>query len=423
MLTPYSLHLIPLHKMDSLTQITLGAAVGEAVLGKKIGNKAMVWGGIAGTIPDLDVITNFYMHSIEAMAVHRGLSHSLLFTVVAAPAFGWLVHQFYKQKIPNQASYKVSMIGLAILFYTGIFGGLIYASTVSNGTPSWQLILTALVLGWLLIRRLTSFWKNEPRPLTEPPTVTEWSWLFFLGFLTHTLLDSLTPYGTQLLSPFSNARIAFNTISVADPLYTIPFILCLIAASFYHRSHKRRKILNWLGIGISSAYLLFGLMNKIKAQDTFAQLLDERKIEYTDYVVSPTILNTMLWQCVANTPDGYKVGFYSVLDEDLSQIKFAHIEKNHELLQPYHGNRYIQILRWFSKGYYNVERIDENTLRYNDALLAVISGELRGTDKHDFALKFDVVKTASGVDVMPDRTPPSMTSEELQKLWERIKGF
>ena len=42
--------------MDSLTQVVLGAAVGEAALGKKIGNRAIVWGGIAGTIPDLDVL-------------------------------------------------------------------------------------------------------------------------------------------------------------------------------------------------------------------------------------------------------------------------------------------------------------------------------------------------------------------------------
>jgi len=42
--------------VDSLTQIILGAAVGEAVLGKKVGNKALLWGGIAGTLPDLDVL-------------------------------------------------------------------------------------------------------------------------------------------------------------------------------------------------------------------------------------------------------------------------------------------------------------------------------------------------------------------------------
>ena len=46
--------------MDSLTQIVLGAAVGEAVLGKKIGNWAIFWGAIAGTVPDLDVFLSYF---------------------------------------------------------------------------------------------------------------------------------------------------------------------------------------------------------------------------------------------------------------------------------------------------------------------------------------------------------------------------
>ena len=41
--------------MDSLTQLTFGAACGEAILGKKVGRKALVWGAILGTLPDLDV--------------------------------------------------------------------------------------------------------------------------------------------------------------------------------------------------------------------------------------------------------------------------------------------------------------------------------------------------------------------------------
>ena len=50
--------------MDSLTQIVLGAAVGEVVLGKKVGNKAMLYGAIAGTIPDLDVLTRYFMDTV-----------------------------------------------------------------------------------------------------------------------------------------------------------------------------------------------------------------------------------------------------------------------------------------------------------------------------------------------------------------------
>ena len=64
--------------MDSVTQIVLGAAVGEAVLGKKIGNKAMVLGAIAGTIPDLDVIANYFTDTVSALEIHRGFTHSIL---------------------------------------------------------------------------------------------------------------------------------------------------------------------------------------------------------------------------------------------------------------------------------------------------------------------------------------------------------
>ena len=51
--------------MDSLSQITLGAAVGELLLGKKIGNRAMLWGAIAGTVPDLDVFANLFLNDLQ----------------------------------------------------------------------------------------------------------------------------------------------------------------------------------------------------------------------------------------------------------------------------------------------------------------------------------------------------------------------
>ncbi|MCH4822069.1 metal-dependent hydrolase [Gramella lutea] len=77
--------------MDSLTQIVLGAAVGEAVLGKKVGNKAMLYGAIAGTIPDLDTFVGNFFDTITAIEIHRGFSHSIVFAVLFAPVFGWII--------------------------------------------------------------------------------------------------------------------------------------------------------------------------------------------------------------------------------------------------------------------------------------------------------------------------------------------
>ena len=81
--------------------MVLGAACGEAVLGKKIGNKALVWGAVAGTIPDLDVMANFFMGELDSLAFHRGPMHSLLFAGLMPFLLSWLVLKFYKSGIYN----------------------------------------------------------------------------------------------------------------------------------------------------------------------------------------------------------------------------------------------------------------------------------------------------------------------------------
>ena len=78
--------------MDSLTQIVLGGAIGELVAGRKMGNRAVLWGAIAGTIPDLDVFFRVFYHPIEAALVHRGFSHSLLFSLLVSPILAYLLN-------------------------------------------------------------------------------------------------------------------------------------------------------------------------------------------------------------------------------------------------------------------------------------------------------------------------------------------
>ena len=81
--------------MDSLTQLALGAAVGEAVLGKKIGNKAMLWGGICGTLPDLDVFIPMG-NAVADFTYHRSFSHSLFVLALLTPLVTWLTMKIHK---------------------------------------------------------------------------------------------------------------------------------------------------------------------------------------------------------------------------------------------------------------------------------------------------------------------------------------
>jgi inner membrane protein len=81
--------------MDSITHIVLGACVGEALGGRKLGKKAMLFGAFANSVPDVDVITSFWMSQPDGLLAHRGFTHSFLFIFLLTPAFGWLMKKLF----------------------------------------------------------------------------------------------------------------------------------------------------------------------------------------------------------------------------------------------------------------------------------------------------------------------------------------
>ncbi len=63
--------------MDSLSQVALGAAVGVATMGRRTAVwKAALWGAVAGTLPDLDVLID-HGDPVRNMVLHRAETHSL----------------------------------------------------------------------------------------------------------------------------------------------------------------------------------------------------------------------------------------------------------------------------------------------------------------------------------------------------------
>ena len=85
--------------MDSFTQIALGIAVAEACAGKQLKNKTFLYGAILGTLPDLDVLVGMFLNPVDAVLIHRGISHSLLLFLFVSPLLGWLISKIEKQKI------------------------------------------------------------------------------------------------------------------------------------------------------------------------------------------------------------------------------------------------------------------------------------------------------------------------------------
>jgi inner membrane protein len=288
--------------MDSLTQIVLGAAVAEVVGGKKLGNKAPLWGAIAGTIPDLDVFLRFFYHPIDAALVHRGFSHSILFAVLCSPIFAFLVHRIYKQKY----AYKT------------------------------------------------------------------WLWLFFFGIITHPMLDMFTNYGTQFLWPL-DYRITFNTVFVVDPLYTLPFGLCVLIVLFLKPTNKWRSRINLFGIYYSSAYLIWGVVVKLFILSNSTNYFSEAKYNTENEMVTPMPLTSFYWMILGEDKENYYVGYKSIF-KSFQPKDIDVIPKNQVKLDSlvWKDVNYTDKLKFISNNYYNLE-FKKDTVIFYDLRFGVLS--------------------------------------------------
>ncbi len=400
--------------MDSVSQIVLGAAVGEAVLGRKLGNRGMFWGAVGGTIPDLDIITKPLMSEVDSLAFHRGASHSIVFSILGGLFFGWLIYRLY------QSPYSSHFFkGIQSLFLSCIPVSIIYFILGNDWNPY---VITLFALGlasgiYYFIRPM----EVMHGPVADNPSMRSWQLMFFLAFFTHILLDSFTMYGTQLFLPFSDYRVAFASISVADPIgYTIPFIICLLVASRFRRDNPRRRFWNWMGIGISCTYLVFTLWHKQRINGVFEKQMAAQGIVYDRYITGPSIFNNFLWSMTAENEDHFVQAQYSVFDK--SPINFRTVTKNHEILKDADSDRTIGILRWFSKDYYNVIRRKDGSVQINDLRY----GSFRQTGgEDDYVFRFILEEKEDGYEMQQTKGGPDdgEVTDIFKALFQRIKGI
>lgn len=380
--------------MDSLTQIVLGAAVGELVLGRKVGNKAILWGAIAGTIPDLDVLSRTFFDDLRANELHRGVTHSILFSLVMAPVLGHWV-RWHRASL---LSVFTSLVGLIF-----IFGATTTMAKASIG------IITLVVIGLLL-------WKTKN---DEDASAKEWSWLFWWSLVTHPLLDCHTTWGTQLFWPLP-LKVAYNNIFVVDPAYTVPFLICVAIAMFYKRNDPRRRWINGFGLALSSAYMCLTIAFKFAAHRQIKASLERQGISYSEISTRPTPFNSILWTTNVDCDDHYALGYYSILDRK-PEVTLAQIPKNHELLGPWADNQNVQRLIHLSDGNYVIQSRND-TLVFCDLRFGQLGAP---SAEKPFVYSYQLIP--DGEDLRVKLIPPPALSGQrfnalIAELWTRVKG-
>ena len=338
--------------MDSITQIVLGAAVAEATLGKKVGRKAALWGAVAGTIPDLDVIGMFFLNTVDELHFHRGFTHSILFSLFFAPILGWLISKIHPK---------------------------------ANAMPK------------------------------------EWILMSFLALVTHPILDCFTTWGTQLFWPL-NYRVAWSSVFVIDPFYTIPFMILLLIALCYNKESKIRFRLNTAGLLISTAFLGLTFINQSLMKSAFEKEAKRQNLPVMEIEVRPAPLQNVLWTANLETEKGYYIGYRSFFDET-EEIDFHFFPKKRKLLEPFKTNEELERLLFITKGWYTVTQQDSSHYIINDLRFGLVDGLGRSNDNFVFSyamtvendqdLGFEQVKYKFGKDVRGDM---------ISQLWSRIKG-
>ena len=408
--------------MDSLTQLTLGAAVGEVVLGKKIGNRAMMWGAVAGTIPDLDVFSGLWMNPLDTLSFHRGPSHSITFAILFPLLIGAYTHWIYRTNLHKHKGFKIPAFAVGIIFIgfvQWIMGGMLFE--FFGLTPTIVGLAVTVPIGLYIIYRM---WKYYLMKESDDVSVSykAWYWFFFWTTVTHPLLDNFTVFGTRFLWPFSNVRVAFSNISVADPLYTFPFLGLLIVAAFMRRGSIKRSRFNMAGIVVSSLYMIFTIFNQGRVEKVLKASLAEDGIEYSRTLITPTILNNVLWYCAAETDSAYYQGMYSFFDKE-KKVVLSPIPSNRHWIEGREEDETIKRLDWFSNGFYSLLRRTDGRIQLNDMRYGTFRGNSNSENDYIFYFILNELEDGSFEIEETEPGPPEGEARDLMgSLWARIFG-
>jgi inner membrane protein len=123
-----------------------------------------------------------------------------------------------------------------------------------------------------------------------------------IGYATHGLLDCSTSYGTQLFWPFSDLRVAWNIVSVVDPLFTLPLLLLVALASRRRAQGFARLACVW-----ALLYLAVGLGQRERAESFGHHLAEQRGHRPENIEAKPAFGNLLLWKTIYESDEHYHV--------------------------------------------------------------------------------------------------------------------
>ena len=244
------------------------------------------------------------------------------------------------------------------------------------------------------------------------------TYLFCLaGYATHALLDACTTYGTQLFWPFSDMRVAWNNVSVIDPLFTVPLIIFMVLTL---RLNSAR--LAWFAAVYALSYLGLGVVQNKRAVAIAHELANSRGHYSVEISAKPSFANLIVWKSVYQHQGRYYVDAIRILlDKKIysgSSVAKLKLDQHFPWLDgDSQQARDIERFRWFSNQYLSVDPQDSN--RIIDVRYSMIPNRLDGMWGIVLSPTADI---NDHVEWTSSRRGGRQARSSAKQLWTMIKG-
>ena len=189
------------------------------------------------------------------------------------------------------------------------------------------------------------------------------TWIYCtLGYATHGLLDTCTSYGTLLFWPFSYERVAWNNISIIDPLFTIPILGLIVAAA---KTSKRKY--SAIAVIWAISYLSLGIYLNSTVEKIGKKIAIDRGHKIVRISTKPSFGNLILWKIIYETNDKFyidavRLGFQQKIfpGENINKINlnksFPWLKENSQQAKD------VKRFKWFSNNYIAINPFNKNQI-------------------------------------------------------------
>jgi inner membrane protein len=179
-----------------------------------------------------------------------------------------------------------------------------------------------------------------------------YSFIAFLGYAAHLLMDLTNQYGTRILSPLDWEQYSLDLTFIIDPYITIGLLLSFILCRF---NKKKTFIIALITVFLLIAYIGGRYYLQGKTRDFLKE-----KLEANTYTLYPLPNDFLRWWFVVRSGNEIRVGFADLFTQRVCVQETYRMVNRDPYIEHSKENRVVKNFLYFAKYPYAEVRSDKD---------------------------------------------------------------